>query len=62
ERIRAVGANPADYEWYLDLRRHGSIPHAGFGTGIERIMRWVTRREHIRDTTPFPRTPARHTP
>ncbi|MCI4351919.1 MAG: asparagine--tRNA ligase [Thermoplasmata archaeon] len=62
ERIRAVGANLADYEWYLDLRRHGSVPHAGFGTGIERIMRWVTRREHIRDTTPFPRTPARHTP
>ena len=62
ERIRAVGANPADYEWYLDLRRHGSVPHAGFGTGIERILRWITRREHIRDTTPFPRTPARHTP
>ena len=62
ERIKAVGANPADYDWYLDLRRHGSVPHAGFGTGLERILRWVTRREHIRDTTPFPRTPARHTP
>lgn len=62
ERIQAVGAKPADYEWYLDLRRHGSVPHAGFGTGIERILRWITRREHIRDTTPFPRTPARHTP
>lgn len=62
ERVVAVGANPADYEWYLDLRRHGSVPHAGFGTGIERVLRWVTRREHIRDTTPFPRTPARHTP
>ncbi|MFZ0830828.1 MAG: asparagine--tRNA ligase [Thermoplasmata archaeon] len=62
ERIQAVGARPSDYEWYLDLRRHGSVPHAGFGTGIERILRWVTRREHIRDTTPFPRTPARHTP
>ncbi len=62
DRIRATGARPEDYEWYLDLRRHGSVPHAGFGTGIERIMRWVVRREHIRDTTPFPRTPARHTP
>lgn len=61
-RIREVGAKPEDYEWYLDLRRHGSVPHAGFGTGMERILRWVTRREHIRDTTPFPRTPARHTP
>ncbi len=62
ERIQAVGASAADYEWYLDLRRHGSIPHAGFGTGIERMLRWIARREHIRDTTPFPRTPARHTP
>jgi asparaginyl-tRNA synthetase len=61
-RIRDVGADPADYEWYLDLRRHGSVPHAGFGTGIERCLRWITRRGHIRDTTPFPRTPARHTP
>ena len=62
ERILAVGGRPYDYEWYLDLRRHGSVPHAGFGIGIERILRWITRREHIRDTTPFPRTPARHTP
>ncbi len=62
ERIRAVGADPKDYEWYLDLRRHGSVPHAGFGIGIERFVWWLARREHIRDTTPFPRTPARHTP
>lgn len=62
ERIRAVGANLEEYEWYLDLRRHGSVPHAGFGLGIERMLRWMLRREHIRETTPFPRTPARHTP
>lgn len=62
ERIRDVGANPDDYAWYLDLRRHGSVPHAGFGLGVERILRWMLRREHIRETTPFPRTPARHTP
>jgi asparaginyl-tRNA synthetase len=62
ERIRAIGADPAEYEWYLDLRRHGSVPHAGFGLGIERLIRWMLRREHIRDTTPFPRTPSRHTP
>ncbi len=62
ERIREVGANVEEYDWYLDLRRHGSIPHAGFGLGIERILRWLLRREHIRETTPFPRTPARHTP
>ena len=62
ERLHAIGANVAEYEWYLDLRRHGSVPHAGFGVGIERVLRWVLRREHIRETTPFPRTPSRHTP
>jgi asparaginyl-tRNA synthetase len=62
ERLTQTGAEVAEYEWYLDLRRHGSIPHAGFGLGIERILRWMLRREHIRDTTPFPRTPSRHTP
>jgi asparaginyl-tRNA synthetase len=62
ERIREIGANVEEYEWYLDLRRHGSVPHAGFGLGIERLLRWILRREHIRETTPFPRTPARHTP
>ena len=62
ERIQAIGANVEEYEWYLDLRRHGNVPHAGFGVGIERVLRWVLRREHIRETTPFPRTPSRHTP
>ena len=61
-RIRAVGADPKEYAWYLDLRRHGNIPHAGFGLGVERLLRFLGRREHIRDTTPFPRTPSRHTP
>jgi asparaginyl-tRNA synthetase len=62
ERIAEMGANPGDLEWYLDLRRHGNVPHAGFGIGVERILRWMLRREHIRETTPFPRTPSRHTP
>ena len=62
DRIVGMGVDPAEYEWYLDLRRHGSVPHAGFGLGVERILRWVLRREHIRETTPFPRTPARLTP
>jgi asparaginyl-tRNA synthetase len=61
-RLEEIGAPVAEYEWYLDLRRHGSIPHAGFGLGVERILRWMLRREHIRETTPFPRTPSRHTP
>jgi len=62
QRIEEIGANPAEYEWYLDLRRHGNVPHAGFGLGVERVLRWMLRREHIRETTPFPRTPSRHTP
>jgi asparaginyl-tRNA synthetase len=62
ERIVATGGKLEDYGWYLDLRRYGSVPHAGFGLGIERLLRWVARREHIRDTTPFPRTPARLSP
>ncbi len=62
ERLRATGADLPSYQWYLDLRRYGSVPHAGFGLGVERLVRWITRREHIRDTTPFPRTPSRHTP
>ncbi|MCI4343583.1 MAG: asparagine--tRNA ligase [Thermoplasmata archaeon] len=62
ERLKETGAPLEEYEWYLDLRRHGSVPHAGFGLGVERILRWMLRREHIRETTPFPRTPSRHTP
>ncbi len=62
ERLTATGADPATYAWYLDLRRHGSVPHAGFGLGLERVVRWMLRLEHIRDATPFPRTPSRHTP
>ncbi len=62
QRLTETGARPEDYAWYLDLRRYGSVPHAGFGLGIERVVRWIARREHIRDTTPFPRTPSRVTP
>jgi asparaginyl-tRNA synthetase len=62
ERIVEIGAKVEEYEWYLDLRRHGNVPHAGFGLGVERVLRWMLRREHIRDTMPFPRTPSRHTP
>lgn len=62
ERVREIGANVAEYEWYFDLRRHGNVPHGGFGVGIERLLRWFGRREHIREATPFPRTPTRVLP
>lgn len=50
------------YQWYFDLRRYGSVPHSGFGLGIERVLRWFTGQEHIRDMLPYPRTPARAYP
>ena len=43
------------YEWYLDLRKYGSVPHAGFGLGIERTVAWICKLEHVRETIPFPR-------
>lgn len=43
------------YEWYLDLRRYGSVPHAGFGRGVERTVDWICGLQHIRETIPFPR-------
>ncbi|MBI4017562.1 MAG: asparagine--tRNA ligase [Candidatus Aenigmarchaeota archaeon] len=56
KRLKAEGANLKNYEWYFDLRRFGSVPHSGFGLGIERVVRWFCKLEHIRDATPFPRT------
>lgn len=62
ERIKAEGLNVTDYEWYLDLRRFGSVPHSGFGIGLERTVRWITGAEHIRECIPFPRTIGRLKP
>ncbi|TPV94517.1 MAG: asparagine--tRNA ligase [Myxococcales bacterium FL481] len=55
--IVETGAELADYEWYLDLRRFGTAPHAGFGAGFERLVMYVTGMENIRDVSAFPRTP-----
>jgi len=55
ERIHEQGLNPEHYEWYLDLRRYGSVPHGGFGLGIERTLAWLCGLKHIRETIPFPR-------
>jgi asparaginyl-tRNA synthetase len=55
QRIYDDGLDPADYSWYLDLRRWGSVPHSGFGLGVERVIMWMTKQDHIRDTIPFPR-------
>ncbi|GMH44762.1 hypothetical protein BSKO_12714 [Bryopsis sp. KO-2023] len=57
ERMAANGLNKEDYWWYLDLRRYGSVPHAGFGLGFERLVQFVCGMENIRDVIPFPRYP-----
>jgi len=56
ERMKESGIDPSSMEWYLDLRRFGSIPHAGFGLGFERLVQFVTGMSNIRDVIPFPRT------
>ena len=54
-RIREQGLNPETYDWYLDLRKYGSVPHGGFGLGVERTVAWITGEKHIRQCIPFPR-------
>ncbi|MBD2203880.1 asparagine--tRNA ligase [Calothrix sp. FACHB-1219] len=56
-RIIAQGMKPEDLWWYLDLRRYGTVPHAGFGLGFERLVQFMTGMGNIRDVIPFPRTP-----
>ena len=45
----------AEFEWYLDLRKYGSVPHAGFGLGLERLVTWLCKLKHVRESIPFPR-------
>ena len=53
-RIEEAGLNKEDYWWYLDLRRYGTVPHAGFGLGFERLVQFITGMTNIRDVIPFP--------
>ncbi|MFB6076473.1 MAG: amino acid--tRNA ligase-related protein, partial [Candidatus Aenigmatarchaeota archaeon] len=62
DRLNKEGANLDNYGWYLDLRKYGSVPHSGFGVGVERVLRWICDLDHIRDTLPFPRTLNRYYP
>ncbi|MFN8256534.1 MAG: asparagine--tRNA ligase [Bacteroidales bacterium] len=55
EKINEHGLPMKAFEWYLDLRRYGSVPHSGFGLGLERLVAWVCKLKHIRETIPFPR-------
>ena len=55
KKIKEFKLPRKDYEWYLDLRKYGSVPHSGFGLGIERMLAWICKIKHIRETIPFPR-------
>ena len=59
DKIRDMGLDPGEYEWYLEIRKYGMPPHSGFGMGVERVLRWLLDLPHIRDATLFPRTPSR---
>ena len=56
-RMKELGMNLDNYQWYLDLRRYGGCQHAGFGLGFERLIMYITGMENIRDVIPFARTP-----
>jgi len=62
ERLKKAKMNLGDADWYLDSRRYGSIPHAGFGMGVERFVAWICELDTIKDAIPFPRTPTRIKP
>ena len=55
KRLREEGLPEEPYQWYLDLRRYGSVPHSGFGLGVERTISWICQCDHVRETIPFPR-------
>jgi asparaginyl-tRNA synthetase len=55
KRVKEIGLPRDAYQWYLDLRKYGTVPHSGFGLGVERTVAWITKTKHIRETIPFPR-------
>jgi asparaginyl-tRNA synthetase len=62
ERIEELGLRREEYDWYIDLRKYGTVPHAGFGLGVERLLAWMLNLENIMETIPFPRTVRRFYP
>ncbi|MGC3595991.1 amino acid--tRNA ligase-related protein, partial [Enterococcus faecium] len=55
EQIRNHGLDEKEFSWYLDLRKYGSVPHSGFGLGLERTVSWIAGIDHVREAIPFPR-------
>lgn len=62
ESLDQQGEDPRNYEWYLDLRRYGSVPHSGYGVGVERLLAWICALDNIKDAIAFPRTVTRKSP
>ena len=62
QRLKEMGENIKNYQWYFDLRRYGSIPHSGYGVGVERLVAWICGIDNIKDSIPFPRTLLRFRP
>ena len=62
QRLKAEGEDIKNYEWYFDLRRFGSVPHSGYGLGVERVVAWICGTDNIKDAIPFPRTILRFRP
>ncbi|HLR31597.1 MAG TPA: amino acid--tRNA ligase-related protein, partial [Fodinibius sp.] len=62
ERLAEHGLSEETFGWYLDLREYGSVPHSGFGLGLERTVAWLCGLDHVRETIPFPRMMGRLTP
>jgi len=59
QRMAEQGMDPETYSWYVDFRRYGTVPHAGFGLGFERLITYITGMSNIRDVIPYPRVPGR---
>ena len=62
KKLKDQGENPKDYDFYLDTRRYGSVPHGGFGMGTERVISWICGLDNIKDAIAFPRTMLRYKP
>ena len=60
--LKDMGENPKDYDWYLDTRKYGSVPHSGYGLGVERLIAWICKLDNVKDAVPFPRTQLRWKP
>jgi asparaginyl-tRNA synthetase len=62
QRLKEMGENVNNYQWYFDLRKYGSVPHSGYGLGVERVVAWICGIDNIKDAIPFPRTLLRFRP